>query len=344
MPSSTRARSRPKPRWLDSSVCSPSPGDILLFAVSARQRLAWRSFREVLEQIFVPDNRVGANLRQAQSAIAAIGSLLGHWEIIPEDGSASLSIAPPTLALLPRPGLPTAVLCGARSPDTIGALSRAAAAAGVSVRHLAQDQSHRYAPARIEVTADSRDRIGRLAESLHLFYQPQPAAASLAIRCGSLEEYRASLSWTTQADFDWPRRDFDPDSLRFIPHRGGSSENQVVLSTYEHPSGWTRQDRLWHGGRSALTRRDWARFLVLADRRVTVLTYDHSTGTFTVPRQLPLPSIPARALGLCSGRPPRFEPGLGLGTYVFTDVPAPVAEIVAAKLGQAPANSKEKGT
>ena len=93
-----------------------SRGDALLFAVAARRVLTWRSFTDVLDVIFVPDARVGADVKQVRSAVAALGSSLGHWDVVSDEQGTRVCVAPPILAALPRPGLPTAVLCGARSP------------------------------------------------------------------------------------------------------------------------------------------------------------------------------------------------------------------------------------
>jgi len=312
----------------------PSRGDILLYAISARRQVTWSWFSEVLEQIFVPTEQVGTEVKQVRSAVAGLGSLLGHWDIIADDQSTCIYIAPPTLALLPRPGLPSAVLCGSRSPDTIEAVKRAGRATGVAVCATAQDRVHPYAPARIEISADSHGQMDRFAAALTVGYQHEPAASALAVACGSVSDYVESLPWCTDADLNWPRRDFDPDRLCFVRRASGTSRDGLVLSSYEHPSGWTRQERLWRGNQSALAERDWGRFATLAERSIGVFSYDHSAGTVTGPAQVPLPSIPARALGLCSGQPPIHRRGDGLGLHVFTSVPEAVATTLARKLGQ----------
>ena len=57
-------------------------------------------------------------------------------------------------------------------------------------------------------------------------------------------------------------------------------------------------------------------------------------GVATVPRQVPLPKLLARALALCSGEAPRLVPGTGIGLRAYPSVPHPVFEVVAAKLHQ----------
>jgi hypothetical protein len=311
-----------------------SPGDALLFAVSARRQLSWRAFTGALDAVFIADEREGVDVRQARSAIAALGSSLGHWDIVPDGQSARICVAPPVLARLPWPGLPKAVLCGARSPDTLEAVKRAAAIVGVTARAAAQHHLHRYAPARIEVTANSSGPLANLADALGVMYRPEPAAGALTAACGSLSGYLGTLEWSAEPDIDWTRRDFDPEGLRLVNVPVGGQRDGLTLSVYENPANWARQDRLWRGERWALAHRDWARFAVLAERGRRIATYEHRSGTFTVPRQVPIPAIPARALALCSGKPARLSAGQNLGTHSYLDVPESIAAAVLEKLGQ----------
>lgn len=310
-----------------------SPGDTLLFAVSAKTELSWPAFAELLDAVFVPDARVGTDVKHVRSAVAALGDSLAHWDIVPHEGTARVCVAPPALATLPRPGLPTAVLCGSRSPDTLPALAAACAGGRATVRSTPQRQSHPYAPTLIEVTTESHERIGEVANALRIHSTPVPAAWALAQACGFLGGYLESLSWGTGPDLNWLRRDFDPIAQRFTSERqdGGTG---LRLSAYQHPGGWAREDRLWRGDEYAAVDRNWGRFAVLAGRDVVVCNYDHGAGKFSVPRQLPLPRIVARALGLCSGRPPAVSLGEGLGRTEYAQVPQGIAGALVAKLGQ----------
>lgn len=310
-------------------------GDALLFAVTARRRLSWRSFTDILDSIFVPDDSVASDVKQARSGVAALSASLGHWDVVSDGRTAGICIAPPALARLPVPGLPRAVLCGARSPDTLADLCQAARAVGVTVQASTQHQANRYAPTRIEVVGGSADALERFAVSVGVRYQGRPAAESLAIASGSVACYIESLEWCTEPDIDWIRRDFDPDELRLVTTAPGASRSgRLNLSAYQNPAGWARQDRLWRGESWAIAHRDWSRFAVLADRGRIVLAYSRTQGTLASPRQLPIPAIPARALALCSGKPPRYVPGPGLGTHVYGEVPASIAAVILEKLAQ----------
>jgi hypothetical protein len=135
-------------------------------------------------------------------------------------------------------------------------------------------------------------------------------------------------------DLNWPRRDFDPDRLRLVTVSPGTERRGTTYSTYRHPDGWTREDWLWREGESAPVDRDWARYVVLADRQRRIIAYDERRRIVSTPRQVPLPKLAARLLALCSGSPPVARTGEGLGTWMYKDVPSSIFEIVASKLGQ----------
>jgi hypothetical protein len=309
-------------------------GDTLLFSVSAKRQLSWSSFTAALDAVFMPDERLGLDMKDVRSGVAALGDALAHWDVVPSGNTARVVISPPVLAVLPRPGLPTAVLCGSRSPDTVPALTAVCRDVRASVRTTPQGQLHMYAPTLIEVTANSYDTLAAVADKLNIRCDPQPPAWGLAVACGSLGDYLASLPWTTGTDLNWIRRDFDAQSLRLSPTRGGATGTGLRLSAYEHPDGWAREDRLWRGNESATVDRNWGRYAVLADRGIQVCRYDHAQGTFTVPRQAPLPKIAARTLGLCSGRPPAIERGKSAWYHAYMAVPRGIADVLGRKLGQ----------
>jgi hypothetical protein len=306
----------------------------LLFAISAQRELSWQAFATALDAIFVPDEQVASDVTHIRSTVAALGDSLGHWEVVPDGSSARIYVAPPALARLPQPGRPTAVLCGSRTPDTLPAASAACQGSRVEMRAIRQTHMHPYAPSRVEFSADSVEEIGRAASALHVAFTPTPPAWSLALACGSMTEYLASLQWSSNPDLNWLRRDFDSAHLRFRRASGDSVRSGLSLTAYSHPSGWARQDRLWRGTENALADRNWGRYAVLSDRDIRILRFDHGAGNVAVPRQVPLPKIAARSLGLCTGRPPAIEPGEGLGSNVYSGVPVSIFEALAAKLGQ----------
>jgi hypothetical protein len=312
----------------------PSRGDLLLFTLAAHRQMPWSAFATTLDAIFVPDQRVATDMRHARTAVAVLGDSLAHWDIAASGQGVRLSIAPPVLAALPLPGLPKAVLCGSRSPDTFPALVAAARRLGnIEIRTTRQEGLHPFAPSRVEVCAKTTGAIAALSRATRVRFETVPPAWTLTIASCSVNEYVATLEWSSAPELNWRRLDFDPEHLRFGQASPGPGQTALRLSSYEHPSGWTRQDRLWLDGQSAVVDRNWGRYAVLAARESSVLRYDRRSGIVSVPRQAPLPKLLARGLALCSGRPPAFAPGEGLGYHEYGDVPVSIFGSMAAKLG-----------
>lgn len=309
-------------------------GDNLLFAITARRQLSWTSFCKMVDEIFVPDGRVADDVSHTRSEVASLGDCLGHWDVISDDRGTRICISPPVLAALPRPGLPVALLCGSRSSDTSQALVSACRATGVTISITKQDHLNAYAASRVEVVGDSHDRIAAAASTLGIEYQPVPPAWGLAEASGSLDSYLRKLQWGGDAELNWIRKDFDPTKLRFARVPSGSDHPSFGLSNYTLPAGWARQDRLWRGQENARVDRSWGRYAVLQELGQMILRFDPLSGSLAVPKQVPLPKIPARAFALCSGRPPGVQPGQGLGYRVYPEVPVSIFEALAGKLGQ----------
>lgn len=310
-----------------------SPGDALLYAVSAARDLTWDRFKRAVDATCVPDGRLAVETSHVRAEVLDVGDSLGHWETASAGTTRSVVVAPPVLARLPWPGPPRAVLCGSRSPDTCREIRDVCGTLDGLFLSVTPQPHHPYAPSRIEVRADSEDRMIAGARALSLRYDSTPAAWSLASTSGSLEGYISTLKWTEREELNWDRREFDPARMRFGPPSAASA-GQVRLATYSHPSGWDWRDWLWQGTQSADVDRSWGRYYLLATAGRTVTHYDHRRGVATVPRQAPLPRLLARALALSSGEAPKLVPGEGLGSRAYCAVPYAVFDAVATKLEQ----------
>ena len=172
-------------------------GDILLYSLSAWRETTWASFKKCFDEVH--RRHVVTSIREEQETATyyrwralRLLSSLGHVDVrIEGQGMGiAISVAPPALAVLPGFGLPRAVLCGARSPSTSSDLRRAAALEGAATNIRSQASLSPYAPARVEVNADSDERIRATAERMGISYLDQPPARIMAQAAASLEEYR----------------------------------------------------------------------------------------------------------------------------------------------------------
>ena len=154
------------------------PGDRLLYALSAKREMGWAAFKRTFE-LLCAGGLSGEDLdsiRFARYETARTLDALGHVEL--DFGSnARLYIARPTLSLLPRSGLPVAVLSGARSLNTIGQL---AGYAGRGDRKFHLDiryhphESQRF-PAKLSVASESVEDLEGLARELNVAFQRVPS-------------------------------------------------------------------------------------------------------------------------------------------------------------------------
>ena len=319
-------------------------GDILLYSLSAWRKTPWTTFKKCFDEVH-RRHVVTSNRQEHETAVyfrwraLRLLSSLAHVDVKFEAQGINVFVAPPALAALPGFGIRRAVLCGARSPSTLGELRKAAGVEGAAISTKAQTSLSPYAPARVEVKADNDERIRATAGRMGMPYLDQPPARSLAHVSASLEEYCRNLSWSTDEDLNWQREDFNADSRRF--HAAGETPNGTRLSRYQDPNTTIWRYRLWRDGQFAELEPDWGRYAVLSACSIRNLQYDPAKREVLVPLATPLPALLARALGLCSGYAPRVggrsretDPDLRTPLEVFRDVPPSIFRLVADKVGQ----------
>lgn len=312
------------------------PADQLLWALSGHRGLDWAHFRGAFEELFadyLADDDADRP-EVARFSAALMLDALGHAEAYLSAAPWRIVAAPPVLAELPLPGLPRAVLCGARTPSTAGDVRQAVATVGSQLRLIETQPQNSLAPTVIEFVADSTEQLERLATALNIRRAAYPAALAIAAASAGVNEYVAQLEWSTTPEPNWKRSVFDPRTGRFgFAHRDIPDPRLV---RYEHPIAG-RRFKLWRGDRSAAVELLWGRYAVLAELQISIVRYDDLTVTALVPRAAPLPRLLARALTLCSGHPSISDPaGDTRNTRYdrFAGVPPDLFNLAVSKLGQ----------
>ena len=319
-------------------------GDILIYSLSAWRDTTWTTFKKCFDEVH--RRHVVTSAREEQETAVyyrwralRLLSSIGHIDVRFEAQGINILVAPPALAVLPGLGIRRAVLCGARSPSTLASLRKAARAEGATTAIQPQTSLSPYAPARVEVKADSDERLRSTAGRMGIPYLDQPPARSVAHVSASLDEYCRNLSWYAGEDLNWQREDFNVRSLRF--ERTGDTPSGTRLSRYQDPATTIWRYRLWRDGQFAELDPDWGRYAILSACSVGNLQYDPVKRDVLVPLGTPLPALLARALGLCSGYASRTgqriveaRPGLRIRYETFGDVPPSIFRLVAGKAGQ----------
>ena len=304
-------------------------GDALLFVLSARRTMSRASFRARTRAFGSPRVTPVVAPTYAVRSVIETFDALGHCE---QGANGELSVAPATLALLPWPGLPRAVLCGARSPETLTSLQEAAHQYGVRVTSTGQGSSESPAPARIEVSAEClrESRRNRLALWVALSGSPhQPSRWRRLVH----QLTTTSAAWSGPRTPNSTGREVTslPGKLRF--DQRARCDGNLRLSQYRHPDGYSVRDYLWRDGLGAATDRSWGRFAVLADSGLQPMRYEPRSGTVLVPVTTPLPRLFARSLGLSSGLAPgEVTDHVGPAMRAYAGVPAGLASVISEKL------------
>lgn len=319
-----------------------TPGDRLLYTLSAKVDLSWPSFKRLFELLcgshLAPADLEDAGLARYETARGF--DALGHIEV---DLGSSFRIyaAPPALALLPTAGIPEAVMTGARSPRSMDDWRERAHSYGSRLEldvQLQKDSSGKF-PSRVSVKAETRDDLRSFANDIRVDFQEIPASWRILNFVGSLSEFLAGSEWQRSEKLNWEERQFNPLELRFSV---APADGETTLIKYIHPSRQYPIYFLWRGAEAARTDPDWGRFAILSSTGRNVIHYEHRSGTLSLPASIPLPRLFGRALCLCSGLVPRLIPGSLIEDSeattplmrLYANIPREFAEIVAEKLNQ----------
>jgi hypothetical protein len=349
---------------MSSLVDAPPPvsydvSSNLLHILSARRELSWRNFKVIFESLYAPlrageskgNGEWGSSfaLRRTSATLDA----LGHACFSFEEGRDRVYVAPTILALLPRAGLPEAVLCGARSPDTREQV--AAVCNNLGAKLTWQEQTQRagnaFVPARVSVTASSLETLKQVAQDLAIRFSTSPPAWDLCQISPSLSEILSDAQIKASTTLDWRLKTYDVAALRWQDTSNASGQGEFPadrggLLCYSHPRRQLRR-HYWAGGEDGSRPLlpidpDWGRYAALKARQKHVLVYDERSLFLAVPAGAPLPRVLGRAIALCSGFSPALLPRRVVSWdhpemrefAVYESVPPQIAQAVAEKLAQ----------
>jgi hypothetical protein len=318
-----------------------SIGDKLLFVISAKGEISWNAFKLVYDELTTINDEHELQSTFQHGLALRILDYLGHCDASFGTEEDFICISPTYFARLPLAGLPSAVVIGARSPQSIRLLRDAEAESGCVTLEVQEGKgANSPVPSRIIIHADSNEELSRFSDLLGVTYLETPPSWSVVNYSGDLKGYADKLHWQPSVGLNWPRKDFDSKELKFSPEL---VTDRYRLSSYANPTrGGKRLHLLWKDGVYAEVDRDWGRYLILENKRENVLRYDHHRFLFCVPVNAPLPRLLMRALTLCTGLPPTRLKGIGLSDsdgrsseyFVFRAVPRQIALMIAEKVEQ----------
>lgn len=318
--------------------------DVLLFTLSVKREITWAEFKKVYDYLYtvqILTNEVGeTSIHFSRNQTARALDSLGHCDIEFSKDSQKVYAAPPTLARLPRAGIPEAILAGARFPYTVQRMVEACKASNKRVSLVVNDQPTGYGlePVRVTVLAEYAKDIASLGGLMGIKFENEPPAWSILNFSASLDDFKGTLQWSKKRDLNWQHKNFNFNSLRY--EGKNQQESGIRLSRYTNPVKNIPFYLIWKGDQCAEVDGDWGRYLALKEAGLNVIFYDPQRFLFAAPRTIPLPRLIARALTFCSGYLPRHTLNSTilrsntLGLTVYQDIPPQIAQLAATKIGQ----------
>jgi len=315
----------------------------LLYVLSAKGSLSWSASKRVFDQVdSAPVNIERGEMvsRFRRNRTMRILEALGHCDFRFSDTESRVFIAPPVCVRLPRAGLPTAVLAGARSPDTRRDIEGTCSSHRCHLIVAPQSGDVPFVPVRFLIEAETDDALKGLARALGVHFDSRPAAWLLACFAASLDDYLDGVLWRDDGELNWQRKEFSCDRIQFQSSRSGG--DTAALIRYTNPKRGTVRHFFRRAGNYAQVECDLGRYAMLREAGLNIFAYDERKQFFAVASGAPLPRLFARSLALCSGFAPTFvsKEAAGwaspesTGFDVFRAVPPSIAHLIAEKLGQ----------
>jgi hypothetical protein len=304
----------------------------LLFWLSARREGSWQQFRAAVEELHSAENdsdlngdsQTDDNEFPLHQQLRINFECAAHAEFFERDSKYIWRIAPPVLAMHPARGGFRAVLCGARSPALRERVLR------VGQECACETVVQLGVPEVIRLVASNIDALSDAAAQALVYFQPDAPLAILShIRPCNPPTRRSEQSVFPTGE-GWRIREFDSVALRWrASDRQCAQAVQAGVLEFSLYDDWRYYLR-WSGGTFKLPRAV-ALYVLLSHHR-GLLRYDTQTHTLSLPGSCRPPRLLERALVLCSGFPPSFDPATVRLTY--TDVPPEIAQFAGELLRQ----------
>ena len=304
----------------------------LLLWLSARREGSWRQFRAAAEELHSTDNGFEANESSGtgddefglHQRLRLDLECLAHVEFFASSCEEGWRVTPPILAVHPMPNGFRAILCGARSPALHERVIRAGHTLGCETFDSLD------VPDVIRFVANDISALSEMASQAGIRFQLDAPFAMLAHipPCDPPSRRRPQSEFPVGAD--WRIREFDSVTFGWrTTNRQRAQTADTGLFEFQLYDRWNYFLR-WAGGTFKLPRAV-ALYIRLSHHR-GLLRYDTQTRTLSLPGSCRPPRMLERALVLCSGFPPSFDPATVRLTY--TDVPFEIAQFAAELLRQ----------
>ena len=301
----------------------------LLLWLSARCEGSWGQFRAAVDELpasdeddttTAVDDEFSLHHRLRQSL-----DCLGHVEFFAHECERGWRVAPPILAARRMNSHFVGILCGARTTEFLNRISGFTDGCQVERTELLA------APDRVRVLADSSELIERLAQvvGVHVQYE---APLAILMHVPRINSPRRESADEFPVGADWTIHEFDARKLRWREiKRADVQKARRGLFRFRDRF----QTRLYFARRDSATHkvgRGVGIYQALRAIRRGVLMYSREPQELQLPAICRPPRLLERALALCSGIPPIYEPSTA--QLIYHEVPANIAALAAELLLQ----------
>jgi hypothetical protein len=311
--------------------------DKLLLWMSARSSGSWPQFRAAVEELHVADSD-GGETEVAEDAVGQDGLPLyqalrlnlqrvGHAEFFAGAEESEWRVTPPSLSAVERPEGWLGVAVGARS---VRLLERLRAAAGSRLEEAALAT---HWPTAIFVRGKTLSELADVAALARLHVQADAPRALLGC-VPAVDDPVIRRPEVIPIGADWRIEGFDALASRWKASTRAEVDSGR-LGLYRFSLAYRRHVLFCDGGGVFEVAPSVGKFLAARRRRLKVMRYDALHRTLRLPSIFRPPLLIERALVLCSGRPPTYEPrAQASGLLTYADIPGDVARLAASLLRQ----------
>jgi hypothetical protein len=286
----------------------PMSANKLLLWMSARGQGSWQQFRAAVEELHFEESESDEQqIGDDDFGVLLLYQILrlnlqrvGHAEFFAGAGGKDWRVTPPSLAATEIGGTWRGILAGARSPNL---LQRVYDAVPPDQLEIAPYPTW---PDQVRIHAADLPGLAAIAQKARLLFQPHAPAAILA-SLPAIDDDGVRRAAELPIGADWKIERFSTSALGWR-----SSTRNDALSThaalFRFSLHYLRLILFCSRGRAYQIPAQVGKYLALKVRRRRVLAYDQSTLRLSAPASCRPPFLIERALILCSGGPPTYDP------------------------------------
>ncbi|WP_166921105.1 hypothetical protein [Flavobacterium poyangense] len=333
-------------------------GNLILQIMSTRRNLKFEEFSQIVDSVeSIEKVWELSKFQQSPKYVKQTSiSFYDYLGCLDYDYSLNkISINKPQFVIIPSNSSVIAILIGGRSKAFIDDLQDRCMTNEINLEITSQDKQLeiyylpdliRLTPANCKNSTDAWKKLQRVANDLNIEFkitdklisQPQIIQFGLQGFSETIEGYKKNIlanKFVERPNYEWARKVFDIDVLRFTKDKGEIDKN---LSLQEYYIRYQYTYILWLDNKSYEIDRNWGKFLLLSEKKKKVIYYNNNTQELAIPKYVQLPRLIAESIMLLSGQVPYYKNvnmnGSNLVYQFYQNVPKLFAENLFKKFNQ----------